>query len=223
MEPWSLLAWNGGTELTELTESCKESLLDCGLLWTHWGRQGVAFAAVSLFDRYLNTLEIAVPTEQMQVDWVSSWNSAGSISQETCKSKKLTEFQLPLMKLLELLEVTKHAALQQVSCFSFFQGGLVPELIWILLHWKPFNLWIHCVLHSELPSHSNLVAKCFVKALYGLIAMHLYALFTLFLIVFVHVHTAYACTSNPPLNFSYRFWRTHAPQKVKNRCILYLY
>ena len=83
MKPWNLLAWNGGTELTE---SCKESLLDCGLLWTHWGRQGVAFAAVSLFDRYLNTLEIAVPTEQMQVDWVSSWNSAGSISQETCKS-----------------------------------------------------------------------------------------------------------------------------------------
>lgn len=177
------------------------SIVDC--FWTHWGRQGVAFAAVSLFDRYLNTLEVAVPTEQMQVDWVIFWKSAGRISQETCKSlimqkaHRISIATYESMKLLELLEVTKNTALQQVSCFSFFQGGLVPELIWILLHWKPFNLWIHCVLHSELPSHLNLVAKCFVKALYGL---HCNAFICFVHTVFVHVHTAYACTSNPPFS-----------------------
>ena len=149
MEPWSLLAWNGGTELTELTESCKESLLDCGLLWTHWGRQGVAFAAVSLFDRYLNPLEIAVPTEQMQVDWVSSWNSAGSISQETCKSKKLTEFQLPLMKLLELLEVTSMQRCSKFLAFHSFKEGLC-------LNWSEYSF-------TENPSIYGFIVYCILN------------------------------------------------------------
>jgi len=38
--------------------------------------EGVAFAAVSLFDRYLNTLEVAVPTEQMQVLMLSATSIA---------------------------------------------------------------------------------------------------------------------------------------------------
>lgn len=191
------------------------SIVDCFELT---GRQGVAFAAVSLFDRYLNTLEIAVPTEQMQVDWVSSWNSAGRISQETCKSLIIQKAHRISIATYEPTWTTwSHKAFSVAANFLLFIFSR-RACAWTELNTPSLktlqSMDSLCIAFwTSIPFES--CCEVFCQSSLWLALQCIYMLcshcFWLFLYMFIPRMLALVI----PLWISARFWRTHAPQKVK--------